>query len=119
MASDSESRMGPDTRGRLLGRLDAMVKSGRVTESEAARVRTATEQGEFESAILEIRARHVGTRLDSAVDGGDLTRQEADAILERVRAGEHSRALRTHLRRLLPGSRPRVRAPNPGEPNAD
>lgn len=119
MADNPENRMGPNTRGRLLGRLDAMVKSGRVTETEAARLRTATEPGEFESAILEIRARHVGTRLDSAVDRGDLTRQDADAVLERVRAGEHSRALRAHLRKLLPGSRSRVRAPNPVEPNAD
>ncbi len=111
--------MGPNTPGRLLGRLDAMVKSGRVTESEATQLRTATEPGEFESAILAIRARHVGTRLDSAVDGGDLTRQDADAVLERVRAGEHSRALRADLRKLLPGSRSRVRAPNPVGPNAD
>lgn len=111
--------MRPRTRERLLGRLDAMVKSGRVTETEATRLRAAAEQGEFESAILDIRARHVGTRLDSAVEGGDVTRQDADAVLERVRAGEHSRALRTHLRKLLPGSRSRVRAPDPGEPNAD
>lgn len=119
MVNDPDNRLGPRTRDRLLGRLDALVKSGRVTDTEAARLRTAAEQGEFESALVDIRARHVGTRLDSAVEGGDLTRQEADAVLERVRAGEHSRALRAHLRKLLPGSRSRGRTPGPGRPNAD
>ncbi len=119
MANDPENRLGPRTRDRLLGRLDAMVKSGRVTEPEAARLRTAAGQGEFKSAIGDIRSRHVGTRLDSAVEGGDLTRQEAEAVLERVRAGEHSGALRAHLSKLLPGSRSPGPAPSPGQPDAD
>ncbi|HEY2437382.1 MAG TPA: hypothetical protein VGH93_09380 [Solirubrobacteraceae bacterium] len=112
MAGNAKRRLGPRTRERLLGRLDAMIKSGRVTETEAARLRTAAEGDEFESAIVDISARHVGTRLDSAVGAGDMSRQEADAVLERVRSGEHSSALRAHLRKLLPGSRPAGRVPD-------
>lgn len=114
MIDEPKNQLGPRTRTRLLGRLDALVKSGRVTEEEAARLRTAGEPNEFERAIREIRARHVGTRLDSAVRGGNLTRQEADSFLERVQAGEHSPSLRAHLRGLVPGSRSRRRAPDPG-----
>lgn len=119
MADNAEKRLGPRTRERLLGRLDAMIKSGRVSETEAARLRTSADPDEFESTIVDIRARHAGTRLDAAVQAGDLSRQEADAVLERVRSGEHSPALRAHVRKLLPGSRPAGRVPGRRRPNPD
>jgi hypothetical protein len=90
-----------DTRhDRLVDRLDRMVESGRVTEQEAGRLRTAAAPGEFEEGILDIRLRHAGTTLDPAVHEGSLTREEADTFLGRLRNGEHPGALRAQLRSL-------------------
>ena len=93
------------TRRRLVERLDPMVESGRVTQSEADRLRTAVGQGEFDEVAIGIRARHAGKKLDQAVEGGHMTREEADAYLERMKKGEHVPGLRAQLRKLLPGTR--------------
>ena len=90
-------------RERLLKQLDKMVASGRVTETEAARLRAAAGSDEFDQAAREIRVRHAGEHLNAAVEGGQMTQEEANAHLEGLRRGEHSRFLRAHLRSLLPG----------------
>jgi len=95
----------PKTHRRLLERLDHMVESGRVTEGEAARLRAATGPGEIERAVGAIRLRHAGARLDAAVADGDMSREEADGFLERLRNGEHPRGLRSHLAQLRPRRR--------------
>ena len=92
-------------RERLLKQLDKMVASGRVTETEAARLRTAAGSDEFDSASRDIRVRHARAQLNAAVEGGQMTQEEADAHLEGLKRGEHSRSLRAHLRRLLPRTR--------------
>jgi polyhydroxyalkanoate synthesis regulator phasin len=92
-------------RDRLVERLDPMVESGRVTQSEADRLRAAEGQGEFDEVAIGIRARHAGGKLDEAVAGGHMTREEADAYLERMKKGEHIPGLRAQLRKLLPGTR--------------
>ena len=74
MTEDHE--LGQKERERLLKQLDKMVESGRVTETEAAQLRTAADPGEFDRAVRAIRVRH-----------------------ER---GEHPKSLRAHLRKLLP-----------------
>ncbi len=118
MSEELESPLEPSTRERIVGRLDRLVKSGRVTQTEAARLRGAGEPREFDQVIREIRVRHAGTRLKSAVDSGDLTRAEADALLERLKAGEHGRTIRAHLRSVIPGRSSRERgrdsSPPPG-----
>jgi polyhydroxyalkanoate synthesis regulator phasin len=91
-------------RDRLVERLDLMVESGRVTQSEADRLRAAAGQGEFDEVATGIRARHAGRKLDEAVEGGHMTREEADAYLERMKKGEHIPGLRAQLRKLLPGT---------------
>jgi hypothetical protein len=98
-----ETRESPtDGRARehLVERLDKMIESARVTEQEAKRLRGAGGPSEFDDAVLDIRVRHAGTILDAAVDDGSLTVEEADGFLERLRTGEHPRALRAQLRRL-------------------
>ena len=95
----------PGRRKRIIERLDQMVASGRVTPTEAAKLRSAALPSEFNATILEIRVRHAGTRLTAAVQEGQMTREEADAYLEQMKDGEHPRSLRAHLRRLLPGAR--------------
>ena len=113
MRENPESQLKPSTRARLLGRLDTMVKSGRVTSDEAAQLRRAANAGEFDAATTDIRVRHAGDHLDSAMEGGTMTRLEADALLERLRQGEHSGVLRSQLRGLPHRARPRARVPDP------
>ena len=92
-------------RDRLVERLEPMVESGRVTQSEADRLRAAAGRSEFDEVAIGIRARHAGRKLDQAVEGGHMTREEADGYLERMKKGEHIPGLRAQLRKLLPGTR--------------
>lgn len=100
LGSDESDRK----RKRLAERADQMVKSGRLTEEEAERVRSADKPGEIEDVIRNIRIRHAGTKLGAAVADGSLSREAADGFLERLRKGEHSAALRGALRKLRPGA---------------
>ncbi|MFN2568645.1 MAG: hypothetical protein ABR564_03465 [Candidatus Dormibacteria bacterium] len=103
MKEDFET--GPKSQERILARLDKMVASGRVTEAEAAGLRTAVQPEEFEAAVGSIRLRHAAARLDAAVEDGQMTRQEADGYRDGLAKGEHPRALRTHLTKLRRRSR--------------
>ena len=92
-------------RSRLLERLDRMVASGQVTDTEAAQLRAAETEDEFDAAVTAIRTRHAGARLRAAVDDGHMSEEEAEANLARIRAGEHPRGLRALLGRLTGGNR--------------
>ncbi len=105
MNDDLENEKGPKSRARILERLDKMVASGRVTETEAARLRAAVDANQFDEAVRGIRVRHAGARLDAAVEGGQMTQAEAAGYLERLKKGEHPRSLRTHLTNLHRRSR--------------
>ena len=83
---------------RILQQLDKMVASGQVTPGEAERLRKAQGKPEFEAAVLDVRLRHAGELLDSAVRAGQMSQQEADVQLERLRKGEHPKGLRARLR---------------------
>jgi hypothetical protein len=48
---------------------------------------------------VAIRARHARAHTDTAVSDGRMNQAEADRLLERVRTGEHSRELRSHIRK--------------------
>jgi hypothetical protein len=102
MNEDLESQTGWRGRKRLVGRLDKMVESGRLTEEEAERLRGAAQATEFDDVVRDIRVRHAMTRLDAAVVAGSVTQVEVDGFLERLRNGEHPRSLRGHLRKLRP-----------------
>jgi hypothetical protein len=103
--SEDVNQIGPGRREKLLEGLDRMVESGQVTETEAARLRTAADPDEFENAVRGIRVRHAGAKMDAAVEGGNMTQEEANANLARLEAGEHPRSLRAHLRKLPPRDR--------------
>lgn len=92
-------------RQRIIERLDQMVESGRVTGQEAERLRAAREPNAFDAVIRDIRVRHAGARLGTAVDDGSLTQEDADGFLEQMTKGEHPRSLRARLRGLHPGQR--------------
>ena len=81
-----------------------MVRAGRLTEEDAARLIAAANSGEFEEAAREIQLKHARARVTAAVEEGGLTEKEARAILERLEKGEDPRFLRG-LRR---GSRRRI-----------
>jgi hypothetical protein len=97
---DEDHPFGAEGRARLIKQLDKMVESGRVTETEAARLRAAGDSDEFDDAARDIRVRHAGAHLTAAVEGGDMTQEEANAHLESLKDGEHPRSLRAHLRKL-------------------
>jgi polyhydroxyalkanoate synthesis regulator phasin len=104
MSEGAESQTGPYSKEKILGRLDKMVASGRVTDAEATRLREANTPAEFEDAVRAIRGRHAAVHLDAAVESGEMTGEDAAAFLERLSHGEHPRSLRSHLRKLRPRS---------------
>jgi tape measure domain-containing protein len=83
---------------RILQQLDKMVASGQIRSEEADHLKASQGKAQFEAAVLDIRLRHAGERLDSAVSAGQISRQEADEQLERLRQGEHPKGLRARLR---------------------
>jgi hypothetical protein len=83
---------------RIIEQLEKMVASGRITPEEAARLRAAAGTSDFDSAMGEIRGRHARVHADAAVAAGRLSREEADATLDRVRDGEHTDELRAHIK---------------------
>lgn len=97
--------MTPRQRENALRGLDKMVKKGQMTSTEADRLQGATEPEEFEVAVRAVRARYASKRLDGAVMNGSMTQADADEVLTKLRNGEHSRSLRSHLRHLVPGKR--------------
>jgi hypothetical protein len=90
----------PKNRERLLERLNHLVRSGQLTAEEATVLRAATNAEDFEAAVVRIRTRHAGARLDAAVEAGKMTEAEAKANIERLQKGEHPRGLRAHLRKI-------------------
>jgi polyhydroxyalkanoate synthesis regulator phasin len=83
---------------RMMERLDAMVANGRITAEEAAQLRAAEGTPAFDDVVARIRARHAQAHTDPAVADGRMSREEADGLLERVLAGEHSTELRKEVR---------------------
>jgi len=106
-------------RQRIVASLDRMVASGRLTKEEAERLRGADELGQFDTAIRSIRVRHAGVKLGAAIEDGGLSQEDADVILNRLRSGEHSAAIRAHLRSLLPKARSSARRSGRGQPAVD
>ena len=98
--SDQFGSQIPKSRKRLMERLDHMVASGQVTLEEAARLRATEGSADFDAAVVAIRTRHAQGRLDLAIESGQMTQTEADQNLERLKRGEHPRALRAHLRQI-------------------
>ena len=82
---------------RILKQLGKMVESGQLTADEAAGLRAAAGTPEFDTAMGAVRARHAEERMVPAVASGEMTQQDADAYLDRIRAGEHPKGLRARL----------------------
>jgi polyhydroxyalkanoate synthesis regulator phasin len=82
---------------RIIEQIDKMVASGRITEEEATQLRATEGTAEFDAAVGAIRARHAGAHMESAVGKGELSQEEADGYLERLRNGEHPKGLRARL----------------------
>ena len=83
---------------RIIEQVDKMVASGRITPEEGERLRAAQGTDAFEEAVANVRARHAQAHTNSAVSDGRMSQAEADGLLERVRSGEHSRELRSHIK---------------------
>jgi hypothetical protein len=82
----------------IIEQLEKMVASGRITPEEAVRLRATAGTAEFDSVLGQIRARHARVHTDAAVAAGRMSGEEADATLDRVRRGEHTAALRAHIK---------------------
>ncbi|HUY86275.1 MAG TPA: hypothetical protein VMU77_04120 [Acidimicrobiales bacterium] len=87
---------------RIVQQIDKMVASGRITEDEASRLRAAEGTPDFELAVGEIRARHAGEGLEPSVSSGEMTQEQADNYLDRIRSGEHPKGLRARLAKHRP-----------------
>lgn len=98
MSEAPNQPMSPRQRAKIVASLDKMVKKGRMTEGEAARLR-ATSETEFDAALRVLRLRHAEKQFDEAIADGHMTQKEADDILARIKRGEHPRSLRSHLHR--------------------
>jgi hypothetical protein len=83
---------------RRMQRLDAMVANGRITVGEAAQLRATEGTAEFEEVVARVRARHAQAHTAPAVADGTMSPEEADHLLERIVAGEHSTELREQVR---------------------
>jgi hypothetical protein len=92
---EEEHAMDPQ---RMMERLDAMVSNGRITDEEAAQLRATEGTPAFDDVVARIRARHAQAHTDPAVADGTMSREEADGLLDRVLAGEHSTELRKRVR---------------------
>lgn len=93
MKDDRSDELDPRQLARLVGQADKLVSSGRLTPEEAERLRSADDQRSAMQVVRDIRSRHASERLGAAVAEGSVGREEADAILGRIHAGEHSREL--------------------------
>jgi|SRR5579863_7008013 len=87
---------------RIIEQVDKMVASGRITDDEAARLRATKGTADFDAAVGAIRARHASAQMDGAIAEGEMTPEEADSYLERLRSGEHPKGLRARLRKHRP-----------------
>jgi polyhydroxyalkanoate synthesis regulator phasin len=85
---------------RIIKQIDKMMKSGRITDEEATRLRATEGSAEFDQTVGEIRARHAGAHMEESVAAGQMSQEEADCYLERLRGGEHPKGLRSHLGQL-------------------
>ena len=83
---------------RIIEQVDKMAASGRITEEEAAQLRATEGTSDFDAAVGAIRARHAGAHMEGAIAQGEMTQEEADGYLERLRSGEHPKGLRARLR---------------------
>jgi len=85
--------------GRLARSADKLLASGHITEEEASRLQAAGADG-VEAVERDIRVRHATAALNEAVQEGRMTAEEADDYLRRLRSGEHSKSLRSHLQQF-------------------
>ncbi|HVC71011.1 MAG TPA: hypothetical protein VNC61_12215 [Acidimicrobiales bacterium] len=99
---------------RILEQVDKMVTSGRITEAEAAQLRATEGTPEFDAAVGAIRARHAGSHMESAIADGEMSQEEANGYLDRLRAGEHPKGLRARLVKHRPRRHP-LTSPNEDE----
>lgn len=83
---------------RMMERLDAMVANGRITAEEAVQLRAAEGTAAFDDVVARVRARHARAHTDPAVAEGTMSQEEADDLVGRVLAGEHSTELRKQVR---------------------
>ncbi len=86
----------------ILERIDTMLAAGRITEKDAARLRSAADRGGLEEALQEIRLRHAKGRIAEALSSGLLTTEGARAAVERLDNGEDPRTVLRLAHRARP-----------------
>jgi hypothetical protein len=71
-----------------------------MSEEEAAALETAETDDAREVIMRGVRARHAAARLEAAVAASDISAEEADSLIEEVRRGDHSSALRRRIKEV-------------------
>jgi polyhydroxyalkanoate synthesis regulator phasin len=87
---------------RIIEQVEKMVRSGRITEEEAEQLRATEGTADFDSAVGDIRARHAEAHMEGVIAQGEMSQEEADGYLVRLRDGEHPEGLRARLRKHRP-----------------
>jgi len=82
---------------KILAQVHAMVAAGRITQEEAANLRSATGSDEFDRAMGAIRARHASAHIESAGASGEMAQDEGEQYLAELRNGGHPKGLRARL----------------------
>jgi HEAT repeat protein len=91
----SDPRHGPNER-----QLAQLRDSGRMSKEEVAALESAGTDEARDAIMRGIRARHAAARLEAAVAAGDISADRADSLVEEVRRGNHSSALRRRINEL-------------------
>lgn len=68
-----------------------------MSEEEATALESAETEEVREGIMRSIRARHAAARLEAAVTAGDISAGEAERLVDEVRRGDHSSALRRRI----------------------
>lgn len=98
-------------REKVMKRLDQLIETGRLTADEAALLRSAQGDAEFDAAARQVRQRHVHEEVDAAVTANALTREEGNALANELLACRDPRR-RRQLRNRLHQARLRPARPH-------
>jgi hypothetical protein len=79
--------------------LTHMQTSGKLTPEEALAMGSGDSK-EREAVMRGIRVRHASARLDAAIAAGAISKEAAADLIQQVKRGEHSSALRTRINKL-------------------
>lgn len=96
--------------------LAQMARHGHLTPEEVQILQSDQSAEDLAPLVLKVRERHARTRLEHALADGSPTANRAEALLERVRRGEHDKELRAVVISLADTTTPQTTPPAHADP---